>query len=219
MLGAAAIVLSKGERCELERRVRRRKIAHADAMRAEIVLLAADGLSNWAIAEEIGACRMTGMTWRKRFAFGRLDGFDDEPRCGAPRKIGDDKIAEVVTKTLETMPTHATHWSTRSMAKASGVSVSTVHRIWNAFSLQPHRSETFKLSTDPRLVESSDSTLIRRSVLCKSRQTRPRLSQAKLARKSAPVTVGLLWRLSVAQNAQETFALYQYNRETHHAAP
>src|SRR5208282_443267 len=156
-------------RGELEARVRRRKIARADAMRAEIVLLAADGLNNCAIAEEIGACRMTVMTWRKRFAFRRLDGLDDEPRCGAPRKIGDDKIAEVVTKTLETMPTHATHWSTRSMAKASGVSVSTVHRIWNAFSLQPHRSETFKLSSDPQFVEkgatSAGSTLIRRSVL------------------------------------------------------
>jgi transposase len=82
-----------------------------------------------------------------------LEGLDDEPRCGAPRKIGDEKITEVVTKTLETMPADATHWSTRSMAKASGLSVSTVHRIWNAFSLAPHRSETFKLSTDPQFVE------------------------------------------------------------------
>src|SRR5207248_2901411 len=93
------------------------------------------------------------MTWRKRFAARRFDGLDDEPRCGAPRKIGDAKIADVVTKTLETMPSHATHWSTRSMAKASGLSVSTVHRIWNAFSLQPHRSETFKLSNDPQFIE------------------------------------------------------------------
>ena len=155
MTGPAAveIVLSERERGELEARVRRRKIARADAMRAEIVLLAADGLSNCAIADEIGASRMTVLTWRKRFAARRLDGLDDEPRCGAPRKIGDDKIADVVTKTLETMPSHATHWSTRSMAKASGLSVSTVHRIWNAFSLQPHRSETFKLSTDPQFVE------------------------------------------------------------------
>lgn len=150
---AVAIVLSDGERGELGRRVRRRKIAHADAMRAQIVLLAADGLNNCAIAEEVGSSRMTVMTWRKRFALRRLDGLDDEPRCGAPRRIGDDKIADVVTKTLETMPSHATHWSTRSMAKASGLSVSTVHRIWNAFSLQPHRSETFKLSTDPQFVE------------------------------------------------------------------
>jgi transposase len=155
MTGPAAveIVLSGMERDELEARVRRRKIARADAMRAEIVLLAADGLNNCAIADEIGVSRMTVLTWRKRFAAQRFGGLDDEPRCGAPRKIGDDKIADVVTKTLETMPSHATHWSTRSMAKASGLSVSTVHRIWNAFSLQPHRSETFKLSTDPQFVE------------------------------------------------------------------
>jgi transposase len=155
MTGPAAvkIVLTKSERVELEVRVRRRKIAREDAMRAEIVLLAADGLNNCAIAEEIGVSRMTVLTWRKRFAAQRLDGLDDEPRCGAPHKIGDDKIADVVTKTLETMPSHATHWSTRSMAKASGLSVSSVHRIWNAFSLQPHRSETFKLSTDPQFVE------------------------------------------------------------------
>jgi transposase len=155
MTGPAAveIVLSEKERSELEARVRRRKIARADALRAEIVLLAADGLNNCVIADEIGVSRMTVLTWRKRFAAKRFDGLDDEPRCGAPRKIGDDKIADVVTKTLETMPSHATHWSTRSMAKASGLSVSTVHRIWSAFSLQPHRSETFKLSTDPQFVE------------------------------------------------------------------
>ena len=86
-------------------------------------------------------------------AAGRLDGLVDAPRPGAPRQIGDDKIAEVVTTTLETMPAAATHWSTRSMARATGVSTSTVHRIWRAFSLQPHRSETFKLSTDPLFVE------------------------------------------------------------------
>ena len=155
MTGPAAveIVLSPIERSELEARVRRRKIGRGDAMRAGIVLLAADGLNNCAIAAEVGVSRMTVLTWRKRFAAKRFDGLDDEPRCGAPRKIGDDKIADVVTQTLETMPSNATHWSTRSMARASGLSVSTVHRIWNAFSLQPHRSETFKLSTDPQFVE------------------------------------------------------------------
>ena len=150
---AVEIVLSEKERFELEARVRRRKTARADAMRAEIVLLAADGLNNCAIADEVGVSRMTVLTWRKRFAARRFDGLDDEPRCGAPRKIGDEKIAEVVTKTLETAPADATHWSTRSMARASGVSISTVHRIWNAFSLAPHRCETFKLSTDPQFVE------------------------------------------------------------------
>jgi len=137
----------------LRARARRRKIARADAMRTEIVLLAADGMTNLAIAERLGITRVTVATWRGRFAARRLDGLVDEPRPGAPRKIGDDKIAEVVTTTLETMPAAATHWSTRSMAKATGVSISTVHRIWRAFSLQPHRSETFKLSTDPLFVE------------------------------------------------------------------
>ncbi|MBA3686610.1 MAG: IS630 family transposase [Planctomycetes bacterium] len=152
-VGAVRIELNDTERRELEARMRRRKIARADAVRAEIVLLAASGMTNLAIAAQLGVTRPTVATWRKRFATSRLDGLLDEPRPGAPRKIGDEKIAEVVTATLETMPAAATHWSTRSMAKASGLSVSTVHRIWRAFSLQPHRSETFKLSTDPLFVE------------------------------------------------------------------
>src|SRR5262245_64170705 len=134
---AVRIVLSKEERGELEMRERRRKVARADALRAQIVLMAAEGMNNCAIADELGVSRLTVGTWRRRFANRRFDGLDDEPRCGAPRKIGDDKIAEVVTKTLETMPIAATHWSTRSMAKASGLSVSSVHRIWTAFSLAP----------------------------------------------------------------------------------
>src|SRR5438874_378997 len=150
---AVTIILTDSERSELEMRVRRRKIARADAVRAEIVLLAADGMNNCAIADELGISRLTAGLWRKRFANRRFEGLDDGPPCGAPRKIGDDKIAEVVTKTLETLPADATHWSTRSMARTSGVSISTVHRIWNAFSLAPHRSETFKLSTDPQFVE------------------------------------------------------------------
>ena len=150
---AVRIELNDAERSELQARARPRKIARADAMRAEMVLRAADGMTNLAIAERLGITRVTVATWRGRFAAGRLDGLVDEPRPGAPRKIGDEKIAEVVTTTLETMPAAATHWSTRSMAKATGVSISTVHRIWRAFSLQPHRSETFKLSTDPLFVE------------------------------------------------------------------
>lgn len=150
---AVRIELNDAERTDLEARMRRRKVARADAMRAEIVLLAASGMTNLAIAERLGITRVTVTTWRTRFAAKRLDGLLDEPRPGAPRKIGDEKIADVVTTTLEKMPATATHWSTRSMAKASGLSVSTVHRIWRAFSLQPHRAETFKLSTDPLFVE------------------------------------------------------------------
>lgn len=150
---AVRIELTDGERTELQARMRGRKTARGDAVRAEIVLLADEGLTNLAIAERLGTTRVTVASWRKRFAARRLDGLIDEPRPGAPRKVGDDKIAEVVTTTLETMPRTATQWSTRSMALASGLSVSTVHRIWRAFSLQPHRSETFKLSTDPLFVE------------------------------------------------------------------
>jgi len=150
---AVRIELDDAERSELQARARRRKIARADAMRAAIVLLAADGMTNLSIAERLGITRVTVAMWRRRFAAKRLDGLADEPRPGAPRTIGDAKIAEVVTATLETMPAAATHWSTRSMAKATGVSTSTVHRIWRAFALQPHRSETFKLSTDPLFVE------------------------------------------------------------------
>ncbi len=156
---AVRIELNETERRELEARTRRRKIARADAMRAEIVLLAVSGLSNLAIAKQLAITRLTVATWRKRFAAARLDGLLDAPRPGAPRKIGDEKITEVVTTTLEKMPAAATHWSTRSMAKASGVSISTVHRIWRAFSLQPHRSETFKQG-DPRLVRQ-EATLAR----------------------------------------------------------
>ena len=149
---AVAIVLSDAERGELEQRARRRKSSHGAARRARIVLLAADGLNNCAIAEKLDVSRRTVGLWRSRFAERRLAGLDDEPRPGAPRKIGDDKIAEVVTRTLETVPEDATHWSRRSMARATGVSVTTVHRIWGAFGLQPHRVESFKLSSDPLFV-------------------------------------------------------------------
>jgi transposase len=150
---AIAIELSETERAELASRLRRRKVGRGDAMRAEIVLLAAEGLSNVAIAARVGTSRVTVATWRRRFATQRLEGLLDEPRPGAPRTVSDEKVAEVVTATLESLPVGRTHWSSRSMAKASGLAPSTVQRIWKAFSLQPHRTETFKLSTDPLFVE------------------------------------------------------------------
>ena len=150
---AVAIVLNDEERVELERRVRRRKSSHGAARRARIVLLASDGLNNTAIAEKLGVSRRTVGLWRSRFAERRLEGLADEPRPGAPRKIGDDKIVEVVTRTLETETENATHWSRRSMARATGLSATTVHRIWGAFGLQPHRVESFKLSSDPHFVD------------------------------------------------------------------
>ena len=150
---AVSIELGDEERLELEMRVRRRKSSHGAARRARIVLLAAAGESNLAISEKLGLTRKTVGTWRRRFAERGLAGLDDEPRPGAPRQIGDEKIAEVVTRTLETVPEDATHWSRRSMARASGISATTVHRIWGAFGLQPHRVETFKLSSDPLFID------------------------------------------------------------------
>ena len=119
------------------------------ARRARIVLAAAAGLENKAICAEVGADANTVSKWRRRFAEHRLDGLLDEPRPGTPRRIGDGEIAETIRLTLEATPPGATHWSLRSMAKAVGYAPSTIHRIWRAFGLQPHRSETFKLSNDP----------------------------------------------------------------------
>ncbi len=150
---AVAIVLSEAERRELEGLARRRKTAQGLARRARIVLAAAEGLENKAIVGRLGADANTVGKWRRRFAERGLDGLLDEPRPGAPRKIGDEQIAEVIARTLEETPPDATHWSLRSMARAVGYAPSTIHRIWQAFGLQPHRSETFKLSSDPLFVE------------------------------------------------------------------
>lgn len=150
---AVAIELSVEERTELEGLARRRQTAQGLARRARIVLMAADGMENKTISQQLGADQNTVGKWRRRFAKQRVDGLLDEPRSGAPRQIGDDDITETIRLTLETTPPGATHWSLRSMARATGYAPSTVHRIWSAFGLQPHRTESFKLSTDPFFVE------------------------------------------------------------------
>lgn len=150
---AVAIVLEASERRELESLARAHKTGQAMARRARIVLAAAAGLQNKAICVEVGVDGGTVTTWRRRFAAHGLDGLRDEPRPGAPRQIGDDEIADTIRRTLETTPAGASHWSLRSMSKAVGYAPSTIHRIWKAFGLQPHRVETFKLSNDPLFVE------------------------------------------------------------------
>ena len=127
---AVAITLSEAERRELEGLARRRKTAQGLARRARIVLAAAEGLENKAIVERLGADANTVGKWRRRFAERRLDGLYDEPRSGAPRKIGDERIAEIIGRTLEETPPDGTHWSLRSMARAVGYAPSTIHRIW-----------------------------------------------------------------------------------------
>lgn len=149
----ARLIVSPSESKRLEGFTRRRKTAQALATRARIVLLCASGLQNLEVAEKLEVSEQMVGKWRQRFIDRRLDGLLDEPRPGTPRKISDAEIERVIIQTLETTPRDATHWSVRSLAKQTRISPTTVHRIWRAFSLQPHRSETFKLSKDPLFVE------------------------------------------------------------------
>ena len=148
----AELVLSDEERSELTSLAARRNTAQALALRARIVLLCASGAENQEVAAELRIDKTTVGKWRRRFVERRIDGLRDEPRSGAPRTVDDARIEAVIVRTLESQPPNATHWSSRGMARASGLSVSTVQRIWRAFGLQPHRLETFKLSTDPDFV-------------------------------------------------------------------
>jgi len=149
----AVLTLEERDRETLTRWTRRPKTAQALAQRARIVQAAADGRPNDAIARELSITPHTVGKWRRRFLERGPDGLLDEPRPGAPRTITDDQVEAVIVKTLEAKPANATHWSTRSMARAMGMSQASISRIWRAFGLQPHRSESFKLSTDPLFVE------------------------------------------------------------------
>lgn len=148
-----SLELTGEERQVLQAWARRRKTAQGLAARARIVLLADEGWSNSAVAEYVHVTRVTVGKWRSSFLEHRLDGLTDEPRPGAPRKVSDAEVERVIAKTLESTPKGATHWSTRSMAEVSGMSATTVRRIWNTFALQPHRTGTFKLSNDPLFID------------------------------------------------------------------
>jgi transposase len=137
----------------LERWARRPRSSQALALRCRIVLAAADGQQSSEIAAELGCSRQTVGRWRGRFARRGLDGLHDEPRPGKPRSIGDAEIERVIVKTLEEQPRDATHWSTRSMALATGMSQTAISRIWRAFGLKPHQTEAFKLSPDPQFID------------------------------------------------------------------
>jgi transposase len=149
----AEVVLSELEREVLERWARRPKSAQALALRCRIVLAAAEGESSTQIAVRLGCGTDTVGKWRGRFARRGVDGLHDEPRPGKPRSISDEDVERVIVKTLEEQPRGATHWSTRSMAQATGMSQTAVSRIWRAFGLKPHQTETFKLSPDPQFID------------------------------------------------------------------
>jgi len=149
----AIVTVTSEHRSELESWSRRPKTAQALALRSKIILLAAEGWNNKMIAEKLAMTPHTVGKWRKRFASAGNDGLLDEPRPGTSRKLSDKQVEQVLMRTLESQPEAATHWSTRDMAKACGLSQSSISRIWRAFSLAPHRSETFKLSKDPLFIE------------------------------------------------------------------
>jgi transposase len=148
----APLELDAVERAELTSLASRRSTGQGLALRARIVLACAEGEQSKVVAARLAVDPDTVSKWRRRFSEHRLEGLWDEPRSGTPRTIEDARIEAVIVRTLETQPADATHWSSRSMARASGLSVSKVQRIWRAFGLQPHRLETFKLSTDPDFV-------------------------------------------------------------------
>src|SRR5580658_8823012 len=147
------LILSSDERTKLEQWARRPKTSQRLALRSRIVLKCASAMTNTQVAQELKVSLATVCKWRGRFVEDRLEGLVDEPRPGAPRKITDTRIEEVIGRTLESKPEAATHWSTRGMAKMMGLSQAAIGRIWRAFGLQPHRTDTFKLSTDPLFIE------------------------------------------------------------------
>jgi transposase len=148
-----ALILTDEERVRLDALAHRSRTAPQLARRARIILACAEGADNKVVAKRLRMSQTTVCKWRGRFVRTRLDGLYDEPRPGAPRQVSDDQIEQVIVRTLEETPRGATHWSSRGMAKASGLGRTTVQQIWRAFGLQPHRSETFKLSNDPLLIE------------------------------------------------------------------
>jgi transposase len=149
----ASIVLTPVEQKELDSLAHRSRSAPALARRARIVLACAEGRENQMIARRMRVSPTTVCKWRARFVARRVAGLFDEPRPGTPRQIGDQAIEDVIIRTLETTPRGATHWSTRQLAKATGLSHMTISRVWRAFGLQPYRSDTFKISPDPLLVD------------------------------------------------------------------
>jgi transposase len=149
----ADLMLTAAERDQLERWSRRAKSAQALALRSRIVLACAAGMSNKHVAGQLRITEGTVARWRRRFIAKRLDGLLDEPRPGRPPSILLDRVEQVLTTTLEDKPDNATHWSRTSMAKRSGLSPSTVGRIWRRFDLKPHLDDRFKLSTDPQFVD------------------------------------------------------------------
>ena len=149
----AELVLTPDDRDQLSRWARRRSSSQALALRSRIVLGCADGADNKTVAERERVSQATVGKWRRRFVEFGLDGLSDDPRPGRPPSVSIEQVEDVVIATLEATPANATHWSRAKMAQRTGLSKSTIGRIWKTFELKPHRAETFKLSNDPLFVD------------------------------------------------------------------
>jgi transposase len=174
---ADEVVLSDEERAFLEAQVRRHKAARSLSDRCRMILFCAEGLQSKDVAERLGVHERTVGKWRRRFVQDRIEGLVDEYRPGRPRTVSDTQVAEVIERTLNTTPKDATHWSIRSMAAATGLSHTTIRRIWTAFGLQPHRSEAFKLSTDPLFVDEVPGVDDRKAIRLRSRASNRGIEQ------------------------------------------
>lgn len=150
---APEVVIDTRQREQLEGFARSRSLRHSLVVRAQLVLLSAEGLSNASIGRKLGLNGDTVGKWRKRYIEAGIDGLYDELRSGRPRTIAEDKIAQIIQKTLDSTPKGATHWSVRTMAKTTGISKSTIQRVWSTFGIKPHQTKSFKLSTDPFFIE------------------------------------------------------------------
>ena len=190
----AALVVTKVDRRVLDSMAHRARTAPQLARRARIVLACATGRDNTTVAKKLRMSKPTVGRWRQRCIDKGVDGLLDEPRPGAPRTIDDTQVDAVVTRTLETTPRGATHWSTRTLAKATGVSPMSVHRIWQTFGLQPHRTKTFTLSPDPLLIDKvprhrgvvSQSAAARRGLLRRRKAADPGLGSHGAVAPPAP---------------------------------
>lgn len=149
------VVLAESEQKTLEAMLRKHSLGQSIALRVKIILLCAQGLPDLRVAEQMGVTHATVGKWRKRFIEYGVDGLSDAPRAGTPRTITDEHVEWVIKLTLESTPSNATHWSTRSMAARTGMSQAAISRIWRAFGLKPHLAETFKISSDPFFIEKT----------------------------------------------------------------
>src|SRR5580765_8064247 len=185
-----ALILTEEERRRLDSVAHRSRSAPHLAQRARIILACADGADNKVVARRLHVTPATVCKWRGRFVRQRLDGLYDEPRPGAVRTVTDEQVEQVIIRTLETTPRGATHWSTRDMARAVGLSRMAIHRIWHTFGLQPHRTETFKLSNDPLLIDKIRDIVglylhpptPRSSASTRSRRSRPSIARNRCCR-------------------------------------